>query len=80
MIQFITRSTKPIRLCIITFAGLSNDPRNIEVFLRACKMIKAIVVEQGVASKVLRRHSLLHGDKIGLKHFKSRTGCLQRSM
>ncbi|ORZ14246.1 hypothetical protein BCR42DRAFT_467087, partial [Absidia repens] len=60
MIQFIARSTKPIRLCIITFAGLSNDSRDVEVFLRACKMIKAIVVEQGVDSKVLRRHTVVY--------------------
>ncbi|CAO3588533.1 unnamed protein product [Absidia cylindrospora] len=33
MIKFITRSTKQIRLCVITFAGLSNDPRDVEVFL-----------------------------------------------
>jgi hypothetical protein len=34
MIDFIAHSIKKIRLCVITYAGLSNDPDDVEVFIK----------------------------------------------
>ncbi|KAG1057096.1 hypothetical protein G6F43_001037 [Rhizopus delemar] len=45
MIDFIGHSIKKIRLCMISYTGLSNNPGDVVIFLKSCKMIKSIVVD-----------------------------------
>ncbi|KAG1644567.1 hypothetical protein G6F44_002691 [Rhizopus delemar] len=45
MIDFIGHSIKKIRLCVISYTGLSNNPGDVVIFLKSCKMIKSIVVD-----------------------------------
>ncbi|KAG0928826.1 hypothetical protein G6F57_013104 [Rhizopus arrhizus] len=79
MIDFIRHSIKKIRLCVISYAGLSNNPRDVAIFLKRCKMIKSIVVDHNSHIESLSRYSLLHEDKNKIELFKSRSGCVKRS-
>ncbi|KAG0738154.1 hypothetical protein G6F16_012388 [Rhizopus arrhizus] len=79
MIDFIGHSIKKIWLCVISYAGLSNNPRDVAIFLKSCKMIKSIVVDHDSHIESLSRYSLLHGDKNKIELFRSRSGCVKRS-
>ncbi|KAG1501489.1 hypothetical protein G6F47_000764 [Rhizopus delemar] len=79
MIDFIGHSIKKIRLCVISYAGLSNNPSDVALLLKSCKMIKSIVVDHDSHIELLSRYSLLHGDKKKIELFKSRSGCVKRS-
>ncbi|KAI8061808.1 uncharacterized protein B0P05DRAFT_599464 [Gilbertella persicaria] len=79
MVDFIGHSIKKIRLCVISYAGLSNNPGDIATFLKSCKMIKSIVVDHDSHIESLSRYSLLHGNKNKIELFKSRSGCVKRS-
>ncbi|KAI8971520.1 hypothetical protein BDF20DRAFT_915321 [Mycotypha africana] len=47
MIDFIGHSMKKVRLCVISYAGLSNNPGDVIKLLKSCKMIKSIIVDHG---------------------------------
>ncbi|KAI8971515.1 hypothetical protein BDF20DRAFT_995543 [Mycotypha africana] len=79
MIDFIGHSMKKVRLCVISYAGLSNNPGDVIKLLKSCKMIKSIIVDHGSHIESLSRYSLLHGDKKKIELFKSRTGFVKRS-
>ncbi|KAI8391140.1 uncharacterized protein BYT42DRAFT_526494 [Radiomyces spectabilis] len=79
MIDFIGPSIKKIRLCVISYAGLSNNPGDVVLFLKSCKMVKAIVVDHDSHIEVLHRYSLLHGNQKKIQVFRSRSGCVKRS-
>ncbi|SAM03841.1 hypothetical protein [Absidia glauca] len=79
MVDMIAHSTKNIRFCVIFYAGLSDDPNDVYLFLKSCKMVKAVVVDLGHKIESIPRHSLLHGKKEPLQLFKSRTGCVKRA-
>ncbi|CAO3597906.1 unnamed protein product [Absidia cylindrospora] len=64
---------------VISYAGLLNDPRDARLFLKLTKNIKEIAVDHGDIIEVLDRYSVFHNPKI-IKRFKSRIGCVKRSM
>ncbi|SAM02254.1 hypothetical protein [Absidia glauca] len=79
MIDFVGHSLKKVRLCVISYAGLSNDSDDVSKLLKCCKMIKTIVVDHDSHLESLDRHVLLHGDKNRIKVFQSRAGCVRRA-
>ncbi|ORZ18854.1 hypothetical protein BCR42DRAFT_411719 [Absidia repens] len=79
MIQFVSHTTKRVRLCVISYAGLSNVPDDVQLFLKSCKMIKMIVVDHDHHIECLYRHGILHGKQESLHLFKSRIGCVKRA-
>ncbi|KAI8379530.1 uncharacterized protein BYT42DRAFT_330231 [Radiomyces spectabilis] len=79
MLQFLTHTTKNVQLCIISYAGLSTRPDDVESFLRACRMAKVLAVDHDSQIESIDRYAFLHGDKAKLQKFKSRSGCIKRS-
>ncbi|KAI8968981.1 hypothetical protein BDF20DRAFT_838957 [Mycotypha africana] len=79
MLHFLTHTTKRIQLCVISYAGLSTRPDDVECFLRACKMVKSVTIDHDSHIESIDRYALLHGSKEKLEKFKSRNGCIKRS-
>ncbi|KAG2228208.1 hypothetical protein INT45_011000 [Circinella minor] len=75
--SFLSSCNKMVILCVIDYAGLSNDPKDVKTFLKINPNIKEIVIDHGDSIEVLDRYALLHKDIIS--KFKSRIGPIKRS-
>ncbi|KAF7721277.1 hypothetical protein EC973_004970, partial [Apophysomyces ossiformis] len=73
LFAFLSTCTKKVRICVIDYAGLSNDLDNILEMLKLYKNVKEIVVDHSSSIEVLDRYSLLH-DRKKIQLFKSRRG------
>ncbi|KAG0180969.1 hypothetical protein DFQ29_009719 [Apophysomyces sp. BC1021] len=80
MLVYLASTLTNVRSCIISYAGLSNDPNNIYEFLRAYKKAKEIVVDHGERIEVIQTSQLFYEDKNKLKMFKPRNGCIKPSV
>ncbi|ORZ11613.1 hypothetical protein BCR42DRAFT_395274 [Absidia repens] len=72
MFSYISTCPKNIRLCVISYAGLTNEPEDVK------KSPQEVVVDVDGNIEVLSRHALLHDQEIRNK-FKSRHGFCHRS-
>ncbi|KAI7847084.1 hypothetical protein BDC45DRAFT_611280 [Circinella umbellata] len=77
LLEVVSRSTQNIRLCVLDYAGLSDDPVDVRKFISAYKQIEEVVVEVGGEIQILSRFELLYEDQV--TKFKSRKGCVKRS-
>ncbi|KAI8137805.1 hypothetical protein BJV82DRAFT_332219 [Fennellomyces sp. T-0311] len=74
---FLSTTTANVRLCVIDYAGLSDNPRDKQSFIKLYRCIKEVAVDCLGIVKVYRRHDILKGDVA--KKFKSRKGPVRRS-
>ncbi|KAI8997778.1 hypothetical protein BDB01DRAFT_831312 [Pilobolus umbonatus] len=78
LFSFISGCTANVRLCIIDYAGLSNDPEDVRKTISLYRSIKEVVVIHKSSIEVITRHELLHR-KGFIDKFKSRQGPVHRS-
>ncbi|ORY90423.1 hypothetical protein BCR43DRAFT_112067 [Syncephalastrum racemosum] len=76
MSKFISAATKHVRLYVIDYASLTNDPKDLRTTLGIYKQIKEVAIDHGHEIEVLDRHALLHQNKVN--KFKCRTKCIPR--
>ncbi|CAO3694585.1 unnamed protein product [Rhizopus stolonifer] len=57
-------SDKKVRFVVISFPGLSTNPRNVYDFVKGHWNLKKIVVDMGYKVEIFTRHEILHEDKI----------------
>ncbi|KAI9006258.1 hypothetical protein CLU79DRAFT_712803, partial [Phycomyces nitens] len=74
LLEVAAKPGRMIRLCVIDFAGLTDDPVDLIKFLR---QIKEVVVDNKGKLEIFSRHQIIHEDK--LKRFKCRKGPVKRS-
>ncbi|KAI7851028.1 hypothetical protein BDC45DRAFT_538670 [Circinella umbellata] len=75
--SFLSSCNKMVSLCIIDYAGLSNDPKDVKTFLKINPNIKEIVIDHGDSIEVLDPYALLHKDSAS--KFKCPIGPIKRS-
>ncbi|KAI8079280.1 hypothetical protein BDF21DRAFT_383424 [Thamnidium elegans] len=79
LINFITMSTKYIRLVVIDYAGFSTNPDDIRSFFRNHKQLKEIVVDEGHTVSCFSRYDILRNDSV-IEKFRCRKACEKRSV